>query len=452
MLIDCGGWNTNGAAVTPCVEDIHKTCGGELDLLVVTHQHEDHVSGFNQARETFDKINVKEVWMSWIEDKSDNIAIILKDKYGKKLKESKKITQQALKELQNKRVPTVKGFGARMKAKKQSLEEALALIEFEEGTSYGKRLGVGKRTNDDAIDYVRGKGKKMRYWRPGNVIDDMSGAEGMKFYILGPPRDADMKYFKIDTEETEMYHLAAMNKEPTVEKLPQESIFKNDIGLEEGISPFADNFKMEISELKLFNRYYNSTDVKWRQIETDWLETGAAIAMRATNLTNNTSLAMAIEFASGKVVLLPGDAQSGNWMGWHKKDVKKSLKEKGGKDTEELLKDTVFYKVGHHGSHNGTASKSGLDFINNKDLVAAMPLIHNKVPEAWKPAGFPAKALYDVLIEKTKGRIIRTDQGVITKTSAEQMRNQLSSAQKREFKEGYLKGKNYVGFKIDGME
>ena len=141
----------------------------------------------------------------------------------------------------------------------------------------------------------------------------------------------------------------------------QDSIFKNDIGLEEGISPFADNFKMNQAETNRFNRTYNSNDMKWRQIETDWLESSAAIALRVNNLTNNTSLAMAIEFESGKVVLLPGDAQSGNWMGWHKTDVMKSLKEKGGKNTDELLKDTIFYKVGHHGSHNATLRALGLE-------------------------------------------------------------------------------------------
>ena len=451
MLIDCGGWNTNSAAVTPCVQDIRTICNGELDLLVVTHQHEDHISGFNQARDEFEKIKVKEVWMSWIEDKSDDIAKILKERYGKKLKQLKKTTELAIKVLKARGSSNIKGFGARVGTKQRTMQQTLDLINFEEGKTYGKRLAAGKSTNDDAMEYVRSKGKKLRYWRPGAVINDLAGAEGMKFYILGPPRDADMRYFKIDTEEDEMYHLAKLKEDKPEEKMPQDSIFKNDIGLEEGISPFADNFKMDQAETNRFNRTYNSNDMKWRQIETDWLESSAAIALRVNNLTNNTSLAMAIEFESGKVVLLPGDAQSGNWMGWHKTDVMKSLKEKGGKNTDELLKDTIFYKVGHHGSHNGTASKSGLDFINNKDLVAAMPLVQSKVPAAWGGSkNFPAKTLYDVLIEKTKGRIIRTDEGVITKASAEQMRNQLSSVEKKAFKDSYSKGKCFVEYRIDG--
>src|SRR5436190_15842931 len=66
MLIDCGGWNTDTNVISECVRDIHTATSGVLDLLVVTHQHEDHVSGFNQARAEFDKFTIHRVWMSWI--------------------------------------------------------------------------------------------------------------------------------------------------------------------------------------------------------------------------------------------------------------------------------------------------------------------------------------------------------------------------------------------------
>jgi hypothetical protein len=144
--------------------------------------------------------------------------------------------------------------------------------------------------------------------------------------------------------------------------------------------------------------------LKWRQIETDWLDSGSEVALALTKLTNNTSLALALEFEdSGTVVLLPADAQSGNWISWHRPEVMKSLKDKGGKDTNELLANTVFYKVGHHLSHNGTASVSGLEMMTNDKLVAFAPLVQDKVPVAWGgAANFPAKGLYKKVIEKTK--------------------------------------------------
>ena len=142
MLIDCGGWNANKTSIQQCVKDIRDTCGGEIDLLVLTHQHEDHVSGFNQARDLFNEIKVKEVWMSWIEDKTDEIGQLLKEKYGKKLIELRKATEAAITELRAhaRRNAKVKGFGAAMKKKMESMQDTLKLLAFEEGQHHGEDL------------------------------------------------------------------------------------------------------------------------------------------------------------------------------------------------------------------------------------------------------------------------------------------------------------------------
>ncbi len=452
-MIDCGGWNTNSVAISPCVQDIKTTCNGVIDLLVVTHQHEDHVSGFNQARTVFDTITVNEVWMSWIENKKDSIGIILKDRYGKKLKALRKSLELGLQTIKHSHVGT-RGFQARKKKKEARMINALELVRFEEGVSYAKNLAAGKQTNDDAMNYVKKKGKTIDYKLPGEVITGIAGAEGIKVFILGPPREKDMRYFKIDLEEDEMYHLALKADENEQfgeeEEIIPERIFKNDIALEESLSPFRDEYQMAGKEKSDFmKKVYNDTDMKWRQIETDWLESDAGIAMRVNRLTNNTSLAMAIEMPNGKVILLPGDAQSGNWLGWHKEDVKKKLKTKGGKDTDDLLRDTVFYKVGHHGSHNGTASIHGLDRIMNENLVAMMPLVQDKVPSAWGgAANFPAGPLYDVLIAKTQGRVIRTDEGMASKVSAKKLRDKLGAAEKKEFQDMFRKGACYMEYTI----
>ncbi|HSC40077.1 MAG TPA: hypothetical protein VLD19_19470, partial [Chitinophagaceae bacterium] len=399
MMIDCGGIKTSSAAVTPCVEDIRQACNGKLDLLIVTHQHEDHLSGFNLARPVFDKITVNEVWMSWVENKDDPIAAILKKRYGKKLKELKQATEAAAKELkrhdpQNSEVAGLKkSFNSRM----QGMQEALAALEFEMGASHGAGLAAGRQTNDDAMNYVKGKGKKLNYRLPGEVLKNIPGAEGMKFYVLGPPRDEDLKYLKIEMDENEMYKLAAAGLLPAVAD-DTDRLLQSGVILQKSVSPFGAEYALKGKDKGAFLKAYNSKDNKWRQIETDWLDAGTEVALALTKLTNNTSLALAIEFeGSGKVILLPADAQSGNWISWHRPEVMSSLKAKGGKDTDELLANTVFYKVGHHLSHNGTASKSGLDKMTRDGLVAFAPLVQDKVPAAWGgAANFPAKGLYKV--------------------------------------------------------
>ncbi len=453
ILIDCGGWNTTKGQITPVVEDIRDTCNKKLDLLIVTHQHLDHVSGFNQARTVFDEIKVDTVWMSWIEDKNDPIAKVLKTKFGKTLKELKEQVDNSLKNMsKEKPLPiSLNGYDKRMKNKQLKMVNALNLLNFELGIEPGiKSAKAAKATNDAAMEYVRKKGK-IEYRIPGEVISELPGAEGIKFYILGPPRDRDMKFFKIAMNEKEMYQLAMNSPTEETEMPEEENLLEAGVTLKDGQSPFSSQYHMDASESRNFRKEYNSDDIIWRQIETDWQETAASIALRATRLTNNTSLAMAIELEdSGQVILLPGDAQSGNWMGWHKPDVSKKLKDLGGKSTVELLNSTVFYKVGHHGSHNGTASVSGLEHIKSQRLVAMMPLIQSAVPEEWGGSkNFPAKVLYNVLIDKTRGRLIRTDQGIVTAARAQKLRNLLSREEKKEFTKGFVKGKNYVEYTIN---
>ena len=66
--------------------------------------------------------------------------------------------------------------------------------------------------------------------------------------------------------------------------------------------------------------------------------------------TNNSSLVLAIELvASGKVLLFAADAQTGNWSSWAGVNWDDHTVH-----TDDLLARTVFYKVGHHASHNAT--------------------------------------------------------------------------------------------------
>ena len=56
VLIDCGvilGTPRAAAKMQAVVQNIHDTTGGKIDLLVATHEHWDHLSGFLQARELF---------------------------------------------------------------------------------------------------------------------------------------------------------------------------------------------------------------------------------------------------------------------------------------------------------------------------------------------------------------------------------------------------------------
>jgi hypothetical protein len=72
----------------------------------------------------------------------------------------------------------------------------------------------------------------------------------------------------------------------------------------------------------------------------DGLESKLAIAL--DNALNNTSLVLMLVIGKAHL-LLPGDAQWGTWRELMDDEA-----------ACQLLRNTTFYKVGHHGSHNAT--------------------------------------------------------------------------------------------------
>ena len=77
MLIDCGvlvGTEDAEEQMRQVAESLREATGGRIDVLVATHQHWDHLSGFEQAREVFDQIDIGEVWVAWTEDPENDLA------------------------------------------------------------------------------------------------------------------------------------------------------------------------------------------------------------------------------------------------------------------------------------------------------------------------------------------------------------------------------------------
>jgi hypothetical protein len=179
----------------------------------------------------------------------------------------------------------------------------------------------------------------------------------------------------------------------------------------------------------VWNLYYDKQN-DWRKIATDWLQNAGTLALNLDSYTNNTSLVIAIQFeSSGKVLLFAADAQIGNWISWTAPEKEGGIIPKmqwsdasGNKKitAADLLEKTVFYKVGHHASHNATAKKHGLELMTNSELAAMIPVdeevAKKQGKKGWK---MPAAELYEQLQQKTKGRIIRLDKGNLIKNNSE---------------------------------
>jgi len=129
------------------------------------------------------------------------------------------------------------------------------------------------------------------------------------------------------------------------------------------------------------------------------------MALQLDSLTNNTSLVLALELApDGDVLLFAADAQVGNWLSWQ--DLKWTV---GNKTVTgpDLLNRAIFYKVGHHGSHNATLKEKGLEEMKNL-RVAMIPVNHEMaLKKRW--GKMPLDELVDALKKQAKGVVLRVD-------------------------------------------
>jgi hypothetical protein len=73
----------------------------------------------------------------------------------------------------------------------------------------------------------------------------------------------------------------------------------------------------------------------------------------------------------------------------------------------DLLRRTIFYKVGHHGSHNATLKEKGLDLMGRLQ-VAMIPVFRAMaLQKHW--GGMPLPELVAALQAKTNGAVLQAD-------------------------------------------
>jgi hypothetical protein len=87
VLIDCGvhARETNGPArLMQVLKHLSAATGSHLDVVVATHEHADHLSGFVQKGSPFlkDTLTIDALWVAWTEKRGDNQADTLRKKRG----------------------------------------------------------------------------------------------------------------------------------------------------------------------------------------------------------------------------------------------------------------------------------------------------------------------------------------------------------------------------------
>ncbi len=430
MLIDCGvllGTADATAKMTRVAEDIESATGGDIHLLVATHRHWDHISGFTQAAPVFQRMRIHNLWLSWAEDPQDTLA---RELWGK--------SQQALTGLRR---------AVGMAGSQAGLRHVAALLDF-----VGDMALSG---GSDPLQHVRqlaaNSAGLVTYRQPGDgplslpPAPGLTALPGARLYVLGPPRDvhalgqmdpakgSQETYLTSEGLDAQLAFVLAVSDESGL--TPEERLLRS-------LSyPFEENVRIpsqDATGYEFFRRTYGFDDAAnpapkraarsgaavpdgptWRRIEDEWLGTSEDLALQLDNCINNTTLVLAIELpGTGNVLLFAGDAQVGNWLSWY--DLAWNVPGQGGSveiKAADLLARTVLYKVGHHGSHNATvrahgADKWGLELMSSPQLVALIPVdeqMAKKPPRGWQMPYAPLLARLDDLAGL---RVLRADTGV----------------------------------------
>lgn len=274
--------------------DIEARCNGHLDLVVVTHEHLDHMEGFYREREVFDRMQVDQVWMS-LPSHPDYYTDYPKARLQKRLHEA------------------VREFAGNARRNGLALHPAF------------RSLLANNLANADRVAYLRKLGRKTPLYlaRGTKGAQAAKWSQGIKVRVLAPEEDTSIYYGKSGQSRALMSAIAQGMKGSSAS------------AADEGL---AWDFK-EVPRAKDGEESgISSSD--FERLRSTIREDGVTAARFIDRAQNNTSLCLLME-VGGKRLFLPGDAELESWD---------RIREHCAAD----MKPVDFLKVSHHGSHNGT--------------------------------------------------------------------------------------------------
>jgi hypothetical protein len=300
MLIDCGTLSSTSLlrdAVQALTTLLPEASGKRhVDLLVVTHEHKDHMTGF--GLDMWDELSFGAIWMS--------AAMDPKHPESKKAKKLHSFAVSAM---------------------AQALRLNLAL-----GPELSE-LANALAANEDAMENLRNTLPTAGGIKPKYVHADSTSAElrlplkGATLSVLAPEYDIDFYYLGDEGDPRLRHALGFIDASlPDVAAaVPEESSI-----------PAPSNL--------------DPTD--FRMLRTRMLSTALAFAQLDGKVCNNTSVVLLLEWRD-KRLLFVGDAE---WDNAYKKGAKGNCSWNviWNLHQEKLKGALAFLKIGHHGSENAT--------------------------------------------------------------------------------------------------
>lgn len=316
MLIDFGTTSRPRTAPTPLkvAQSIAQRTGGQLDVLVVSHRHRDHLSGFGSEKSaaTIAALTPKLVVLPWTEEPSADA----------KAKSPQKTLLGAL---------------------EQGRAFAAAVDRTAPASGPGSRSELASRARDEiknsaAVAWLGAlaAGAKAEYLHAGQASSIDKFIPGIGVWVLGPPtpeqwpdvqhqRAEDAEYWMLGQRLLGHYYAPDPTKRLYGEADPEVPLPTQ---YRRGDPPPGPE-RWIAARLRRQEMTAMTTIVRWLD-----------------DALNNTSLILLIE-AAGRQMLFAGDAQIENW-GFTLAELKRK------RSLKRRLAELDLLKVGHHGSRNST--------------------------------------------------------------------------------------------------
>jgi beta-lactamase superfamily II metal-dependent hydrolase len=362
LLFDCGSIEASKTGgpmsdfVDKIIGDVTDSDGvARIDVVVATHRHKDHVSGFANA--AWQAVEVKEVWMPWTEHPTDGEA--------RRIRETQ--SRLALGLSLALAAPVSRPLSPAEMASRSVSEDIVrnALMLSNEPAMKTLHSGFSglpvRRFLPLKDDPARGENSRM-------VESD--ALPGVRVHALGPSRDPKV-IRDMDPPRGESY----LKMREAVTAVAGTSP-----------APFAPEFVLTHSNGAWV---FPPDDID--AIARAGTMSELAIAVALDKAVNGTSLMLLLDVA-GTLLLFPGDAQWGTWLNVLQDDEWKGLLER-----------LAFYKIGHHGSHNATPRKFVTDVLPTGCCAMASTLTRKIWPD------IPKSGLLAALNDKSAA-VARSDQ------------------------------------------
>lgn len=354
IVIDCGvfkGTSQEGdiGSIVAAVADMASVTGGDIDLIVMTHRHADHIAGFARCRDTFKAMKVGAVWMPIWESEYEPAAL--------KFQEDLAATALAL-----------RSHFATLAARSDGQETAFKYMQNATG-EFGAAAAAAGGSNATALKLLKHElGVAAEYYQAGDEakLPKALSQAGLEVEVLGPPPIKDLDLMKLmDLQKNVGQYLSAAGAAAAAEFRPFGREWEQDPDTppseqdRECYTP--QSFREWVQDpRKSWQKVTPEEAVRARQRMEQTLQASEPIAalMAAKQLNaflNNQSLVLLFTFR-GRKLLFVGDAQAGNWEHWLFETDTPDKKGSGqaSKKAQQILASIDFYKVGHHGSGNAT--------------------------------------------------------------------------------------------------